>query len=156
MTDYARLLRKYEKNYVPGEQRSLTYNNKLRQESLLKHRMLIVDQLTLEAKYLLLTKAQKEDVKYLVKLFNNNFKTLHRRVSDETIILAFIFFIKKLDDPKIQLKNYRISKKYNLTDTIFELILCRITDYFMKRSPLKISECRRDDHEEMVKTGDYT
>ena len=55
MTDIQKLLRKYEDNYVPGEKRSLEYDNKLKQESKLKHRMLIVDELSLEAKFLLLS-----------------------------------------------------------------------------------------------------
>lgn len=144
MTNYAKLLRKYEKSYVHGEKRSPGYESKIRVQSALKNRMLIVDQLSLEAKYLVMTSSQKDNVKYLVKTFNQNFKSLHRQASDETIILAFIFFTKKLENPKIQLKNYRITKKYNLTDAIFELILCRVTDYFMKTSPLKITQCFYD------------
>ena len=155
MTDYEKLLNKYEK-YVPGEKRSLEYDNKIRLESRLKNRMLIVDELTLEAKYLLLTNSQKETVKYLVKLFNTDFKSLHRQAKDETIILAFMFYLKKLDNPKIQLKDYRISKKYNLTNTIFELILCRITNYFMLTSPQFITQSMRDNHDEMIRTGDYS
>ena len=154
MTNYDKLLKKYEK-YVPGEKRSQEYDHQVRLEARLKNRMLIVDELALEAKYLRLTNSQKQTVKYLVKVFNNDFKSLHRRASDETIILAFIFYMKKLDTPKIQLKNYRITKKYNLTDTIFELILCRVTNYFMLTSPLHITSCLKDNHEEMVKTGDY-
>ena len=156
MTDYEKLLKKYDTPYYPGEIRSLEYDEKIRQESKLKDRMLIVDQLCLEAKYFIITRMQKERVKYLVKIFNNDFKYLHRRVSEETIILAFIVFVKKLETPSIQLKNYSITKKYNLTDTIFELILCRITDYFMVNSSMFISESWRDNHDEMVKTGDYS
>lgn len=155
MTNYARLLRKYDKNYAPGEVRSPEYDQQLKQESTLKHRMLIVDQLTLEAKYLVLTHYQKENVKYLVKIFNNNFKSLHRRASDETIILAFVFFLKKLETPKIRLQNYSITQKYNLTDAVFELILCRITDYFMKRSPITINPTLLDNHDDLIKTGNY-
>lgn len=154
--NYEELLEKYEGEYYPGEERSLEYNNKIRLKSRLKHRMLIVDELCLEAKYLILTDSQKDTVKYLVKLFNDDFKSLHRQASEETIILAFIFYLKKLDTPKIQLKNYRITKKYNLTDTIFELIICRIADHYMKNSPVYLTTTMRDNHEEMVKTGDYS
>ena len=150
MTDYEKLLRKYEKPYTPGEQRSSEYRAKIRQESRLKNRMLLVDQLCLEAKYLFITQNQKERVKYLVKVFNNDFKYLHRRVSDETIILAFIIFIKKLETPKLQLKNYSITKKYNLTDTIFELILCRVSDYFMVNCDLCVEESLIDNYEELL------
>ena len=156
MTDIQKLLRKYDNDYVPGEKRSLEYDNKLKQESKLKHRMLIVEELSLEAKFLLLSDSQKNIVKHLVKLFNNDFKQLHRRVSDETIILAFIFYLKKLDTPKIQLKNYAITKKYNLSDAVFELILCRVTDYFMSNSPLILQQSLIDNHEDLVKTGDYS
>ena len=156
MTDYQLLLDKYSDSYVPGERRSSEYEKKLRVESLLKHRMLIVDELSLEAKYLLLSHSQKNTVKFLVKTFNTNFKGLHRRASDETIILAFIFYIKKLEVPKIQLKNYKITKKYNLTDVVFELILCRLTDYFMSNYPVQITMSSNDNHDDLVKTGDYT
>lgn len=156
MTNYARLLKKYQEDYTPGEIRSREYENQLRWESKLKHRMLLVDQLTLEAKYLVLTNHQKENVKFLVKMFNRKFKKLHRRSSDEAIILAFIFYEKKLENPKVQLKNYSITKKYNLTDTTFELILCRITNHFMMSSPVCVTESLRDNHEAMVRTGDYS
>ena len=156
MTDYERLLKKYDNDYVPGEKRSIEYDNKIKRKEKLKNRMLIVDELSLEAKFLLLSDAQKETVKHLVSIFNQDFKSLHRRASDETIILSFIFYVKKLDTPKIQLKNYAISKKYNLSDAVFELILCRITDYFMTNSPLVLKPSRIDNHETLVKTGDYS
>ena len=156
MTNYEKLLNKYEKSYVKGEVRSNEYDHQIKLQSKLKHRMLLVDQIALESKYLLLTHSQKDTVKFLVKTFNNNFKDLHRQASDETIILAFMFYLKKLETPKIQLKNYRITQKYRLTDTIFELILCRVTDYFMTTSPLCIQESLRDNHDEIIRTGDYS
>ena len=156
MTDYQQLIDKYENSYVPGEIRSPEYEKRMRSESILKHRMLLVDEIGLEAKYLLLTHAQKNKVKVLVRTFHPSFKSLHRRASDETIILAFIFYIKKLEVPKIQLKNYKITRKYNLTDVVFELILCRISDYFMSNSPLQITMSNKDNHDDLVKTGDYT
>ena len=153
MTDYKKLLEKYENKYVPGEERSSEYHHKIRLEAKLKNRMLLVDQLCLEAKYFVITNTQKERVKYLVKIFNNDFKYLHRRVSDETIILAFIVFVKKLETPKLQLKNYSITKKYNLTDAIFELIICRILDYFMMNSDLFIEESLVDNYEDLLNGG---
>lgn len=157
MTNYQLLLDKYSDSYVPGEKRSSEYEKRMRSESILKHRMLLVDELSLEAKYLLLTHSQKNTVKFLVKTFHpKGFKSLHRRASDETIILAFIFYVKKLEIPKIQLKNYKITKKYKLTDVVFELILCRITEHFMSTSPLKITMTNNDNHEDLVKTGDYS
>ena len=154
MTNYEDLLKKYDKPYVDGEERSNKYHAKVRLESKLKHRMLIVDQLCREAKYLLLTKDQKERVEWLVKVFNEDFNYLHRRVSEETIILAFIVFIKKLDTPKLQLKNYSITRKYNLTDAIFELIVCRIADHFMVNSAMFITPSLKDNYEELLK-GDF-
>lgn len=150
------LLDKYEKSYVPGEKRSPNYDHRIKEKAKLKNRMLIVDELSLEAKFLLLSDSQKETVKHLVKIFNTDFKRLHRRASDETIILSFIFYVKKLDIPKIQLKNYAITKKYNLSDAVFELILCRITEYFMSNSPLVLKPSRIDNHETLLKTGDYS
>lgn len=156
MTDYEKLLKKYEPAYVPGEERSLEYNHNFRVQARLKHRMLLVDELTLEVKYFLLTPSQKETVKYLVKVFNGNFKSLHRQASDETIILAFIFYLKKLDTPKLQLKDYRITKKYRLTDAIFELILCRVTNYFMVHHPVCLTTSLRDDHDKLVREGEHS
>ena len=156
MTDYERLLKKYEKAYVPGEKHSLEYIHNLRVNARLKHRMLLVDKLSLEVKYFFLTPSQKATVKYLVRVFNENFKDLHRQASDETIILAFIFYLKKLDTPKLQLKNYKITKKYNLTDAVFELILCRITNYFMIHHPVYLTTSVRDDHDKLVREGEHS
>ena len=150
MTDYEKLLQKYDGVHAPGEVKSSHYRKKLRQQQKLKNRMLLVDELSLEAKYFVISRNQKERVKYLVKVFNNDFKYLHRQASDETIILAFIVFIKKLETPKLQLKNYSITKKYNLTDTIFELIMCRISDYFMMNSDLFIEETLQDNYHELL------
>ena len=64
MTDYERLIKKYDNDYVPGEKRSLEYDNKIKRKEKLKNRMLIVDELSLEAKFLLLSDNQKETVKH--------------------------------------------------------------------------------------------
>lgn len=152
MTDYQNLLDKYSHEYVHGEERSSGYRSKIRQESRLKNRLLLADQLFLELNSYL-NKNQKDRVKYLVKIFDNDFKYLHRQASEETIILSFIMFIKKLESPKFELNNYSVCKKYNLTDTIFELIICRVLDYFMMNSDLYITESTRDNYEILLNGG---
>ena len=42
MTNYAKLLRKYEKSYVHGEKRSPGYESKIRVQSALKNRIMNV------------------------------------------------------------------------------------------------------------------
>ena len=152
MTDYQKLLDKYEKAYVPGEERSSEYRWKLRQESNLKNRMLIVDQLCLELNSHV-TNIQKDRVKYLVKIFNEDFKYLHKQADEETIILAFIMFIKKLENSKRQLSEYKITKKYGLTDSAFELIICRTLDYIMINSDVYIQESLTDNYENLLNGG---
>ena len=151
MTDYQKLLDKYSHEYVHGEKRSSAYRSKIRQESRLKNRLLLADQLFLELNSHL-NKNQKDRVKYLVKIFDFDFKYLHRQASEETIILAFIMFIKKLQTP-IDLNDYKVCKKYELTDAIFELIICRALDYVMMNSDLYITESTMDNHEILLNGG---
>ena len=118
----------YESNYVKGERRSTEHNRKRKREEKRRNRHLILDELVLEAKTLIFTPNQKKLIGYFIDDFNNEFQSLHRRASEECIILAFMFFLKKIDMPEIRLDRYTITKKYGLTDHVFELIIRKGND----------------------------
>ena len=147
------LLDLYEQPYVKGEQRSNDTKNKINIESKRKNRHLILDELLLEARILVLTPNQKQLVRELIDDFNSDFQNLHRQASEECIILAFIFFVKKLETPRIKLSNYRITKKYKLTDQIFENILCRLALKFMQRVPIVPRQTSKDEHDVLIREG---
>lgn len=147
------LLDLYEKDYVKGEKRSKETRKKIKQETKRRNRHLIFDELLLEAKTLIFTPDQKKIIRYLIDDFNNDFQYLHRQASEECIILAFMFFLKKIETPMIRLNQYRITKKYGLTDHVFELITCRLTLEFMRRAPIRPINYGRDEHEILIKEG---
>jgi len=147
------LLNLYEKPYVKGEKRSTESQRKDRHNRKLKNRYRVLDELLYESKPLTLTPNQYRLVKDLIKDFNNRFKELHKQASEETIILAFIFFVKKVEDSRTKVTNWKICKEYGLTDHVFEIILCRLTLGFMERCPIVPREYGRSDHEVLVKEG---
>ena len=146
------LLSQYEKPYVPGEQLTNTTKQKIRHESKRKNRHLILDELLNESK-IHLNKNSKDIVRYLIDNFNEDFKELHRKVSEETIILAFIFYAKKIETPSIRLERYKIFKKYGLTDHVFELILSRMLLRQMEQSRIKPTVYMKDEHEILIREG---
>lgn len=147
------LIKKYDKPYVSGEIRSSETNKLLKrnQRRLIKHT--ICDELLRECEFLKLTAAQKDFVHYLVDRFSDSFKKLHGKSKKEAIILAFIFYVKKLTRPRLKIYNYSISKKYGLTPDVFTLILCRMCDDFIKSSPIPCFESTSYDHEILSKNG---
>ncbi|MBR3140538.1 MAG: hypothetical protein IKF11_06705 [Methanobrevibacter sp.] len=177
MRDIQYLLDTYDNAYVKGEQRSNKTKNRIRKESVRKNRHLILDELLLESeeliqnelvpeskllildkllaesKSLMLTSNDKKIVRYLINVFSDDFKKLHRRASDEAIILAFIFYLKKIELPSIRLSDYRICNKYELTDPVFEIILCRIILYYMRKTPIEPVTYRKDEHEILIREG---
>lgn len=143
----------YESNYVKGERRSTEHNRKRKREEKRRNRHLILDELVLEAKTLIFTPNQKKLIGYFIDDFNNDFQSLHRRASEECIILAFMFFLKKIDMPEIRLDRYTITKKYGLTDHVFELIICRLLLKVMRRIPIRPRQHTKDEHEVLIKEG---
>ena len=77
-----------------------------------------------------------EEVNYMINIFNDKFKMLHKRALEETIILAFIFYTVRLKDSRFNLNNYRISKNYHLNDQVFSLIISHMLHYFMQQKPI--------------------
>lgn len=146
------LLNLYEKEYVKGEQRPHETKMRIKHESKRKNRHLILNSLLNEAAPLNLNNDQIRIIRYLIDDFNTDFQELHRRVSEETIILAFIFYMKKVDNPKTRIDSYRISTKYNLTPQVFETIICRMLLKFMKKCPIKpYHNYNKDEHTLLMK-----
>lgn len=147
------LLDLYENSaYVKGERHSREYKKKIRDETKRKHRHLIFDELLVEAETLHLTRDQIKIVRYLIDDFNDEFKQLHRNASEEAVVLAFMFYVKKIITPKTRLSSYRITSKYKLTNNMFETILCRMLLKFMKKCPIvPYRNYGRDEHEHLLK-----
>ena len=133
MTNYTKLLKKYEKIH-PAERFTNQYRNKIRSEIRIKNRHLLLDQLLLEVPFRI-THVEKQRVRYLIDTYSN-FNDLHRRASEECIILAFIFFMHKLKNSKRVPEDYRICNKYGLTDRIYTLIITKLLNEVMKNQPL--------------------
>ncbi len=148
------LLDLYEnQTYVKGEKRSPETKRKIKHNTKLKNRYLLLEELLAESKPLTLNKDQIKLVKYLIKDFNNRFKELHKQCKEETIILAFIFYVKKIEDSRTKVTNWKICKDYGLTDHVFEIILCRLLLEFMQRCPIRPKMTSKDSHDMMVREG---
>lgn len=153
MTDIQKLLSTYQSGYAPGEKRSNKYNHRKKTEAKIMNRMRVLSQIILELPdSLMVNKDQVMLCKNLIRTFVN-FKYLHRQVSEETIILAFIFYQLKLDKPGIKIEKYTISHKYNLTTAIFVNIVSRIANYYMLHSPINIRQTLAYEHDLLIKNG---
>lgn len=134
MTNYEYLIKKYKKVH-PAERYTRQYKSMIRTEQRIKNRHLILDELLLEAPFYI-TNAEKQRIRYMIDTYNN-FNDLHRRCSEECIILAFIFFIHKLRNTKRVPQDYRICNKYGLTDRNYTLIVTRLCNMVMESQPLR-------------------
>jgi hypothetical protein len=122
-------LNRYQ-TYVPGETRTSEYEKQIKQKQSIKDKLEIAETLFTETPFHL-TLQDKEQVRHLIRMYPN-FKDLHKRASNETIILAFIYYTKIPNNTDIKLNNYTITRKYNLTHNTFELIICRLTLNYLK------------------------
>lgn len=148
-----KLLRKYENNnYVPGEKRTTRQEKIHKQKQLKREKHQLTDELLNETKVLLLTNTDKEHVHYLVNKFDD-FNSLHRQASKECIILAFIFYVAKINTPKRQLKEYSFTRKYGLTEPVFELIMCRVVQRLLAEAPIIPKHTKKYDNDILYKTG---
>ena len=86
------LLQKYSKPYVPGEIRSPEYEKKIKRKQRQENKKQIAEDLFQEVPFHLTTD-EKEQVQHLIEIYPN-FRDLHGKASNETIILAFIFYVK--------------------------------------------------------------
>lgn len=148
------LVKNYDKKRMPFEDRGKEYDLVRKRQERKRELKYVTEMLINECKKhkrLQLTKYQEDRVNYLVDSFCNRFKYLHAKAKKETIILAFIFFVKLNEDSRIKLGHYQIASKYDLTNDVFEIIICRLLEYFMRRMPLKIINTDRYDHEILLK-----
>lgn len=155
--DYQSLIDKYNAPYVEGEKRSTEYERNIKREQRLKERLILLDLILNDAKTLLVTNAQKQQVQFLIKKHSNHFKELHGTASAETIILAFIFYVKMMEDISVKIDRYTVSSKYNLTHNTFETIICRLAKQYIKDSIIHPTLTTDYDHEILLnnrgKTG---
>ena len=150
--DINNLIRKYNSNYVKGEIFSSDRNKQLKREQRTIEKHNLCDELFSEIN-INFTPFQKDFVHYLIDRFSVKFKKLHGRAKNETIILVFMFFTKKLEDSHIDLNNYSISKKYGLNDSIFKLVVCRICGDYIDKSPMIYKQTTKYNHEILSKNG---
>lgn len=147
------LLKKYEKP-TKAERYSNEYQNKINQEAAKKNRHLILDELIGEVPFTV-KKSHEDTIRMWIDDFSTEFKDFHRQASDETIILAFIFLMRKEDYPYLNVSNYAISKKYGVTPKVFELIICRLVLKLLKTMPIIYRQSVRKDHDILQKTGKH-
>lgn len=146
-----KLLKKYE-SYVPGERRTRDLEKIHKQEQRLAEKHALCDELLNETKVLMLTNYEKEHVHYLIDKFKD-FKKLHRNCKNEAIILAFIFYVAKINTPKRQLKEYSFTKKYGLSDNVFETIMCRVCQVLLSEAKIVPVGTTKYDHDLLSRTG---
>lgn len=150
-TSTKKLIQKYDCQYVPGERPSNKTQTNNRHIRKLLRRLELLEDLTQEIPFKL-TPTQKLQVETLIRRFNNNFKKLNRKTSEKTIILAFIFLIKKQENPKIKPSQFTLAKRNGLNDTIFSTINCRIIQDYMETEPITNTTTTKYDHNILNRT----
>lgn len=146
------LLKRYSKSYVPGEKRSQEYERMVKQKKSINHKENLAKGLFNEVPFHL-TDHEKDHVIYLIKSYPN-LKKLHQNAKTETIILAFIFYVK-MSNKQIKLERYTIADKYELTHSTFELILCRLIKNHFQTQYLIPNEPKTKKHD-ILEKGDST
>ena len=154
MKDIQHKLQKYSKSYVPGEKRSLEYDNMIRQKNTLQDNIHLLHILNKELpETLQLNRCDIRLTETLLETFQGNLNSLHRQSKTETIILAFIFYLNKIQNPRIQVENYTILKTYGLTTQIYTIIITRVCDYYIRERPIPIKTTTDYDHEKLIRNG---
>jgi hypothetical protein len=151
MSDIKRLLNKYE-TPTRAEKTSNEYNRKIRLETNLKNRHLILDQLLLEIPFHL-NQLQVAQIRNWIDKFNPYFKEFHRQASNETILLAFIMIERKQVNKRLEVERFSISRKYKLTNKKFEVIQNNLIFQLMKHTPLTYTLSEKYNHEILDKKG---
>lgn len=162
MTNINKLLRKYYKpdgenmtadiKVNPAERYTNKYHNNIRQTQKQKHRHLLLDQLLNEVPFYL-QEDQITQIRYWIDTFNTEFKNFHRQASEETIILALIFIQRKQTHKDTQIYRYKISTKYDLTQSIFTNIQNQLIFQLMRTTPLIYSQKKHLDNH-ILQKGD--
>ena len=156
MSDINRLINKYYrkdgKNLTGNikinnaEIISNEYDKTLKSDNRRKHRHLLLDELLNEIPFRL-NETQTLQIRYWIDNFNEDFKGFHRRSSNETIILAFIMIQRKNTNPKLNVEKFSISRKYNLTNLVFESIQNKLIFRLMQTTPLLYNQQVYVNHE---------
>lgn len=145
-----KIIKKYEDNvYVPGEKRSCEYERQEKQKQAIRKRHMIAKILFNEVTFHL-NEYEKKQVHYFIDKFQN-FRKLHGKASNETIILSFIFYVKMKQNTLIRLDEYKICKKYKLNNRTFEIILCKIILKLLEETEIKRSVTTQYDHNILLK-----
>lgn len=157
MTNANYLIKNHDKQRLPYENRGKEYDKLRKREERKKELVSLTQDLFYECekyKSLRLTSYQRSRVLYLVEKFAGTFKKLHAQAGNDAIILAFIFYIKKVEVASIKIKDYKIiSNKHGLTNDMFEIIVCRLCEYYMKRMPIVPVGTTNYDHEILSRNG---
>ena len=148
MEDIEDKIKKYQ-TYAPGEKYTKKYNTQLKQKKAIRKRHEIAEDLFQETPFHL-NPHEKEQVHHLIEMYPN-FKELHKRASNTTIILALIFYTKIPYNTNIKLSKYTITRKYNLTHDTFEIIICRLVLNYLKELYIIPYEPKETDHEILTK-----
>lgn len=146
------LLKKYQAPYVKGEIHSSKKNLELKRNQRRIEKHILCDEL-IEEIGIHFSITQKNFIHYLIDYYHADFKNLHAQAKKEAIILVFMLYVKKIDNPKINLNNYSVSKKYGLTDSVFKLVICRMFDIYIKDSPIIFRESTKYDHDILSRNG---
>ena len=148
------LISKYDgNNNVPGERRTPGAERQHKQRQSRSEKHALADDLIHETMEMLnLTVNDIEHVHYLIDKFPD-FNSLHRKAKKETIILAFIWYTYKIRNPKRQLSEFRFTRKYGLSENVFQLILCRVISQLLAESPIIPRKTVKYDNEILSKTG---
>lgn len=153
-TDF--LVKNFDKKRMPYEDRGNEYDKQRKREE--RHREL--KELTYDLfaecstyKTLKLSSYQRLRVLYLVETFGKNFKKLHGTAKKESIILAFIFYIKLIELGNINLEDYKIFSEYGLNNKILVVIISRLCEHYMKNSPVSPYDITMYDHEILSRNG---
>ena len=147
-------LKKYQSSYVPGEKRSTEYDNMIHRKKNLKENITLLHQLNQELpEQLKLNRCDIIILENLLTGLNGQLKTLNRRLSNKQIILIFIFYLNKIEKPKIQIEDYRILKNNQINIYNYSLTISRLCMYLMQTQPIHPIPTTDYDHDLLIRNG---
>ena len=140
------LLEKYDQGgYSKGVYETPEQQRQRKQKQRLKERLLILDDLLLEEPRLDLNRFEKEKVKYLIEKYPY-FQKIYHHALEETIILAFIFYVKIDSDSHVKIEKWSICKKYKLNDHKYSIIITHLFSLTLSKEALPIKPTTKYDH----------
>lgn len=148
------LLKKYKTGYVNGEVRSKEYEARIKQEKALNLKLDLADTMFNEIPFTFV-EWQKETVKDIITLFQN-FNELHSKATNEEIILSIILYVKALETKELKINNKLLETfvepdKRNTFPKTCEIIMWKITLFYMQRQPILPREPKHIDHNILYK-----